>query len=191
MKKKTKKVIMLVCALLMLITAGTGGYTYAKYVTAIKGGGQAEVAQWSFKLVDNGLDIKNIQLANTVQKDTLINGKIAPGTSGQFFIELDGTGAEVGIDYTVKFSNEQNKPTNIIFSYAGVDYKSLSEIDAIKGTIKPEETVRNKKIQILWRWDYETGTNSALTENDNIDTEEGVSALDYTFDVVVKGTQSI
>ena len=45
-------------------------------------------------------------------------------------------------------------------------------------------------IQILWRWEYETGTDTEIEANDIIDTQEGIADLDYTFDVVVTGTQS-
>ena len=192
MKKKSKKIIMLLGVLLLLITVGAGSYTYAKYRTAVTGGGQADIAKWAFVAGADTQDIKNISLTSTVNKDTLVNGKIAPGTSGQFFINIDGTGSEVGIDYDVKFSNEKNKPTNIIFSYGGNTYKSLSEITDIKGQIGIEdESVKTRKIQIMWRWEYETGTGDEITANDVIDTQEGIADLDYSFDVTVTGTQSM
>lgn len=190
MNNKTKKLTMLLCALLLLLSIGTGGYTYAKYRTAVKGGGQADVAKWSFSVGSDSEEIKNIKLTNTVDKDTLVNGKIAPGTSGQFFINLDATGSEVGVDYNVKFSNEKNKPTNIKFSYSGQKYNSLSEITDISGKIGLDSNVKNRRIQILWEWDYETGTGDEITSNDEIDTQEGIANLDYSFDVIVTGTQS-
>ena len=50
--------------------------------------------------------------------------------------------------------------------------------------------MKNRKIQILWEWDYETGTGDEITSNDEIDTQEGIANLDYSFDVIVTGTQS-
>ena len=191
MRKKSKKVIMLLCALLLLVAVGTGSYTYAKYRTAVTGGGHADIAKWSFTAGNESETIENIQLVNTIEKDTLVNGKIAPGTSGQFFINIDGTGSEVGIDYEVKFSNEKNKPTNITFSYGGNTYKSLSEITNMKGTIGVDETTKTRRIQVLWTWEYETGTGDEVTANDVIDTQEGIADLDYSFDVTVTGTQSM
>lgn len=190
MRKKSKKIIILLSILILMLAIGTGGYTYAKYRTAVKGGGQADIAKWAFTVGKNSEEIKNITLSNTVEKDTLINGKIAPGTSGEFFINIDGTGSEVGIDYEVKFSNETNKPTNIIFSYGGKEYKSLSEITDIKGKIGVDTEVKTRKIQILWRWEYQTGSDNEITKNDEIDTQEGIANLDYSFDVIVTGTQS-
>lgn len=190
MKEKTKRIIVLLCALLLLIGVGTGGYTYAKYRTSAKGGGQADIAKWSFTVGTESEQIENIKLVNTVDKDTLLNGKIAPGTSGEFFINLDATGSEVGVDYEVKFSNEKNKPSNIKFSYGGKQYNSLSEITDIKGTIGVGESHKSRRIQILWNWNYETGTAEEITENDILDTQEGIADLNYTFDVSVIGTQS-
>lgn len=190
MKEKTKKLIILLCILLLLIGLGTGGYTYAKYKTTEKGGGQADIAKWSFKVGTEEEQIQNIKLANTVNKNTLVDGKIAPGTSGDFFINLDATGSEVGVDYEVKFTNEQNKPSNITFLYSGQKYNSLSEITAIKGKIGVDEEHKSRRIQILWTWEYETGTGEEINKNDVLDTQEGIADLDYSFDVSVIGTQS-
>ena len=190
MREKTKKLIILLCLLLLLIGIGKGGYTYAKYRTTEKGGGQADIAKWSFKVGKENEQIQNIQLVNTVDKDTLVNGKIAPGTSGQFFINLDATDSEVGVDYEVKFENEKNKPSNIIFSYSGQKFHSLGEITAIKGKIGVDEENKSRRIQILWTWEYETGIGEEIYENDILDTQEGIENLNYTFDVNVIGTQS-
>lgn len=191
MKKKSKKIIMLLCALVLLLSIGTGGYTYAKYITSEKGNGQAEIAKWSFVVGTDTESIKNVKLVNTVESSSLVNGKIAPGTSGAFYINIDGTDSDVGIDYEVKFANEKNKPTNIVFRYAGKDYKSLAEMgDEIKGNIPLDSNPKTRRIQIMWRWEYETGTGDEITTNDNIDTQEGISCLDYTFDIIVTGKQS-
>lgn len=182
---------MLVCMLVLLISAGTGGYTYAKYISSEKGNGQAEIAKWSFVVGTDTEAIQNVSLVNTVESDSLVNGKIAPGTSGAFYINIDATDSEVGVDYKVQFANEKNKPTNIVFSYGGQKYTSLSEMaDAIKGTITVDSTSKTRRIQIMWCWEYETGTGEEITTNDNIDTQEGISCLDYTFDIIVTGTQS-
>ena len=190
MKKKSKKLTILLCALLALLAISVGGYTYAKYTTSITGGGQVDIAKWSFKVDNNSEQIETIRLLDTVDEKLLTNGKIAPGTGGEFTINIDGTGTEVGIDYDVKFNNEQNKPTNIVFTYNGQKYNSLTSMaDAIKGTINANESNKKVKITIGWEWKYETGTSNQIRTNDEIDTREGILNLDYTFDVIVKGTQ--
>ena len=191
MKNKTRKIIKVTCAILLIVLIQVIGVTYAKYLTTETGNGGAEVAKWSFEIVKNGEETKNIQLVNTIDKNTLVNGKIAPGTRGIINIAVDGTGAEVGIDYEVKFNNEKNKPSNLIFFYNGTQYNSLSEIGAIKGNISCESESRTREVLIVWQWKYETGaTETEIGQNDKIDTQDANAITKYTFDVVATGTQS-
>ena len=188
--KKSKKIILILTLLLVVLTLGIGGYSYAKYITSIKGGGQVDVAKWSFKVNGNSEELETIQLVDTIDESRLVNGKIAPGTRGKFTINIDGTGTEVGIDYFIKFENEQNKPTNLTYIYEGQKFNSLSEIGPIaNGTIYADEENKTRDITIEWKWDYETGGIDEIDANDAIDTQEGIANLDYTFDVKVTGTQ--
>lgn len=191
MKNKTKKILKLLTAVLLIVLLQSMGYTYAKYITQEKGTGQAEVAKWGFEISKNGEQTKNVKLVNTTAKNSLINGKIAPGTSGNIVITLDGTGSEVDVDYTLRFANEQNKPNNITFTYAGQQYKALSEIATIKGTIKHDDDLKTKDIAIYWEWGYETGsTSDEIAKNDVLDTQDANSITEYTFDIIATGTQS-
>lgn len=176
--------------LIMLLLTGAGGYTYARYMSQEKGTGNADIANWAFQIDKNGEQTKNVILRNTVSKQTLVNGKIAPGTSGEFSITLDATGSEVGVDYTLSFVDEINKPENIIFTYNGKEYKSLNEIGSIKGNIGTKND-RTATILIKWTWLYQTGsTDIEKAENDIKDTKAGTSLLDYSFNIIAKGVQA-
>lgn len=189
--KQNKGIFGTLCILLiMLLLTGTGGYTYARYMTQERGTGGAEIADWAFEIVKGGEQTKTVKLVNTANKETLVNGKIAPGTSGEFSITLDATGSEVGVDYTLAFMNEVNRPKNITFTYGERSYQTLTQIGDIKGTINATGT-KTKTITIQWEWAYQTGsTFDEMTANDNIDTQDGTSLLDYTFDIYVLGAQS-
>lgn len=188
--KKSKKIILLLTLLLVVLALGIGGYTYAKYTTSVKGGGQLDVAKWSFKVNGDSRQLETIQLVDTIDESKLVNGKVAPGTRGEFTINIDGTGTEVGIDYYIEFENEQNKPTNLVYSYNGQKFNSLSEIGPIaNGTIYANDENKTKDITIEWEWNYETGDVDEIDANDAIDTQDGIANLDYTFDVKVTGTQ--
>lgn len=189
--KKSKKIIIILSVLLVVIAISIGGYTYAKYKTSIKGKGELDVAKWSFIVNENSEQIETIKLTDTVDEKLLTNGKVAPGTGGEFSINIDGSGTEVGINYEVKFINEKNKPTNLIYTYEGKEYKTLGEIsEVIKGNINANETNKTKEITIGWEWKYETGTEVEIANNDKIDTQEGIANLNYTFDVIVTGVQA-
>ena len=176
--------------LIMLLLTGAGGYTYARYMSQEKGTGNADISNCAFQIDKNGEQTKNVTLRNTVSKQTLVNGKIAPGTSGEFSITLDATGSEVGVDYTLSFVDEINKPENIIFTYNGKEYKSLNEIGSIKGNIGTKND-RTATILIKWTWLYQTGsTDIEKAENDIKDTKAGTSLLDYSFNIIAKGVQA-
>ncbi len=191
MKKKSKKLIGLLGIALIVLTLCVGGYTYAKYRTEVKGGGQVDIAKWSFKVDESSQKIETIKLSDTVDETLLVNGKVAPGTKGEFTIDIDGTGTEVGINYDVKFANETNKPTNFVYTYNGEKFNSLAKVaEKLKGSILANDEVKTKTLTIGWQWDYETGEGSTeINKNDVIDTQEGIANLDYTFDVIVTGTQ--
>lgn len=190
-KKKSKKGIKAICLILVLLILGSTGYTYAKYLTQEKGKGSADIATWAFKIVKAEDELeKTISLKDTATKATLQNGKIAPGSSGEIRLSVDATGSEVGVDYTVEFNNEKNKPTNLVFSYNNVQYQSLSTVEGIKGSIGVNDT-KKREIIVKWEWPYETGgTDSGIALHDKEDTQDAIADLDYTFDVIVTGTQS-
>lgn len=189
---KNEKVKKGVATATILLTVGVlgviGGNTYAKYLTKIDGEGGAEVARWSFKANNETETIANIKLSDKDNQDKIVANKIAPGTSGAFDIILDATGADVAIDYTVKFDNLQNKPTNLKFTYNGTTANSLEELEEVlKGRIALNDS-RTKTLAINWDWAYQTGNDeSEIANNDEIDTND--AGKDFTFDIIITGTQ--
>ena len=170
-----------------------GGKTFSKYITEVKGVGTASVAKWNFKVNGTEEEIQTINLASTINNETLANNKIAPGTSGNFEIRIDGSNAEVGIDYKIEFLNEKNLPQNLIFKYNGKSYDSIVKLnEVLNGKLNANDEQKQKSFVINWEWPYETGVSETeIAKNDKIDTENGKSNLNYTFDVLVTGTQVI
>ena len=191
MKNKTKKIIKILSILLLVILFQTMGYTYAKYIAGDQGTGYAEIAKWGFEIVKDGQETKTVQLLDTTDKQTLVNGKIAPGTSGMITVELDASATEVDLNYTLEFTNEQNKPDNMFFTYEGKQYQSLNAIGEIIGRINYNSGVKVKPINIKWTWGYETGTtDEQKAANDIIDTQNANKIVQYTFDIVATATQA-
>ena len=191
MKNKTKKIVGLACAILLIVLVQAIGITYAKYLTVEKGSGSAEVAKWGFEIVKNGTQTKTINLADTVSSSSLVDGKIAPGTKGTIVLTIDASQSEVDMDYSLSFENEQNKPNNIIFTYGSTQYKSLSEIKSIFGSIEHDSETKTRDIVIFWTWGYETGsTNDEKAANDILDTQDASAISQYKFDIIATGTQS-
>ena len=170
--------------------------THSKYTNKITGNGETEIAKWHFTVNGATETASTIHLADTYNPSTLINGKIAPGTSGSFDLVVDSTGSEVGVNYVVDFRNETNKPSNLKFKYKDGNtvrtFNNLEDLETyLKGTINANDTNKTRTLTVSWEWLYETGTATQIPANDKIDTNEGLSALDYSFDVVVTGTQVV
>lgn len=189
--KKSKKIVVLLIAISAILISFLGGRAYAKYMSRVTGQGTADIASWSFKVNEKEEKIQTISLKSTVNNSSLVNNKIAPGTEGKFQIKLDATGSDVGINYVIKFENETLKPTNLKFTYDGKTYNSLTELQkSLTGTINANNQDKIKELTIGWNWQYETGkTEQEIKASDTVDTQNGKQMKNYTFDIVVSGTQ--
>lgn len=173
MKKKVYAARLGVIALaLTLVTTCLMGSTLARYVTEVTGSATATVAKWSFKV--NGQAEKfTIDLGRTAYTDTTIADKvIAPGTSGSFKIEIDGSGSEVGIDYEIKLkaAADTTFPDDMVFSTKAITDANLGEnfskfIETpVEGSIDYSAAMK-ETVTIYWAWDF--GKNDTATANDN------------------------
>ena len=188
-----KKAVIISTILVAIILSFIGGQTYSKYVTEVRGDGTAQIATWDFKVNGQKEEVQTISLGSTYDSSTLVNGKIAPGTEGNFQIKVDATGSDVGIDYKIKFSDETTKPANLKFYYQEVEYNSILELgEALSGTINADDENKSKTFDIKWKWNYETGSNpTEVASNDKIDTQNAQEIANYTFNVNVSGTQVV
>ena len=190
--------ICLVIALVLLIFLV--GYTFAKYYSEIKGGGNGSIAKWSFVANNSKDTIQTISLVDSANEVSLVEGKIAPGTSGSFDIVIDATGSEVGVDYEVNVSEETNLPTNLMYK-ATIDgktteqYSSLTELaeDKLFGNLDTVNGEFKKTITVDWEWPYETvDTNGSVIEGDAADITDGTKDnLNYEFVLEIIGTQAV
>ena len=190
---KNKKIILIVAVLSCILLSFIGGQSYSKYVAQLRGDGTADIATWSFKVNGNTEQVQTIELKSTYDNATLVGNKIAPGTEGSFNIIVDGTGSDVGINYSIRIDNKTEKPENLKFIYDDQEYYDLEELNTmITGTINANEEDKTRTIAIGWRWDYETGTESnQIYANDLKDTQNAQNMANYQFDVTVSGAQVV
>ena len=186
-----KKLIIAFAIILGVIVSFIGGQVFAKYYTQVKGEGVAEVSNWNFTVNDSSEQVQTINLSSTFNNSTLKENKIAPGTSGSFNIKVDATGSDVGIDYKVQFLNETAKPQNLKFQYNGATYNTLKELESVlQGTINSDSNQKTLNFLINWEWKYETGgSEPEILANDKVDTKNAKEISEYSFEVVVTGTQ--
>lgn len=185
MKNLKKKIIAGAALTVVGVSAILLGTTHSKYTNKISGNGETEIAKWYFAVNDSTEEMATIKLADTYDQSTLINGRIAPGTSGSFDLIVDAGDSEVGVKYEVDFQNEVNKPTNLKFTYGDKTFTNIEEYEQyFTDTIDANDTNKTRTLTVNWEWPYESG-------DDETDTNEGLTALDYTFDIVVTGTQVV
>ncbi len=180
---------------LTLVTACLLGGTMARYVTEVSGSATAAVAAWSFKANEkDGTEKFTLDLGDTrtAYDQTDIKEKvIAPGTTGQFDIVIDGTGSEVGIDYSVAIAAATGTtlPDDMVFSTSEITDSNkgvkLSDLKIDDATIPYSAAADAMKetITVFWSWAF--GENDTTDANDNTYADK-----DWTLDITVTGKQA-
>lgn len=140
------------------------------------------------KLGSNGYSQKtNLSLIETADKNTLINEKIAPGTSGEFSVCLN---AKQNIDYELIFNSINEKPVNLKFTTIKedkvIEASSLEELSRyLSGKISENEQI---EVKIKWYWDFENIENESNT--DFQDTTDAQKIRRYQFKVYAVAKQN-
>jgi hypothetical protein len=173
---KKQKTLIAVLAILAIALVGLSVGVIAKYVASIERTGSAGIARWAFTS-DNSEATLSCDPSITYDADTLVGGKIAPGTTGTCEIILSNENTEVGVDYTIT-ATISGKPTTLNLTHEGTAFNG----GTITGTLTPGETDRS--IAIDWEWPYYTSD-----ANDTIDTAAGVGAGTLSINFAISGVQ--
>lgn len=203
------RVLIAILLTIIIVVLCIGMYAWAKYTTSKSGNGTAQVAKWYFdvKLKEGKTGATEttepINLAST-EFNQVARGKIAPGTSGLFYLIIDTSGTEVDCQYDVRI-NLDNCPRNINFyrgttssgeplSIGGTNSTSrsfsFSNYLAVKkdnnGTIVNENGKHEEAI--YWEWPYDgliEGNSTTYDEWDTADSDLGTTSMTIN----VTGTQ--
>lgn len=176
---------------LTLVTTGMMGSTLARYVSEVTGTATATVAGWSFKVNNNDSAFTAIDLGDTTNRTSynatdIESGVIAPGTTGEFKIAMDGTGSGVGIDYIIKIAPATGTtlPTDLKFTVDGTE-KTLTDMNTtgITGTIDQAADMK-KDITVTWEWPFD--------DTDTADSNDNTFAgKTWTLDITATGKQVV
>lgn len=138
-----------------------------------------------FKVDLKNIDIKQIDLMKTVDKNTCLNKKIAPGTSGNFNILLE---TNKDSKYKIYFQSVNEKPQNLYFK-AIKDGKEIAKTQTLEelsekldGNIVKKEKI---KINIQWYWNFENNK----ANSDIQDTEDSKKIKRYQFNLYALGEE--
>jgi hypothetical protein len=112
-------------------------------------------------------------LSDSADNQTLINKKIAPGTSGSFSINVN-VSSYVRAEYELKFENFSTiLPQNLKFYY------NEQEINPYTFKLVDEKEEENACYTFSWKWEYETEDGDAI---DLLDSQIG----NVTYDITLK-----
>lgn len=194
MKKISGRLAGAAIALTLVTTCLLGG-TLAKYTSTVSGTASAKVAAWSFDVTQNGATIQNtnIDLATTAYTETTLkSGVIAPGASGAFDLVIDGTGSDVGIEYTytIKAATDSTIPKGFVIRVDNKDYVLNSTSDAVTIPYSAVQNDMKKTVPVVWLWAYDKNSNGVPASDDADDTTFGTTANStISLDISVTGTQ--
>ncbi len=193
-KKKNKilKVVAILIILILLVTLIR--YGWARYISSKEGDATAQVAKWSFKVVD-GIpeteDVLDFAITRTDNNNEVKEGKLAPGTYGEFKIEIDATGTETNLTYEIMI-NLKNKPKNLKI-YKDKNKKEEINVENNMLDIKKfltytdAQTVQTE--MLYWSWPLETGsTQEEIDENDIEDSKSMNQTM--SMEIAVTGVQT-
>lgn len=156
MKKSSLRNLGVMAVVLCLVTTCLLGGTLAKYTSTVNGSATVTAANWSFKAgsTDVGTDAFSVDLNNTLTTN-IAAGKIAPGASGEFAIKLDAQSSDVGVDYSIVFSEatDNTLPSALKFT---IESAQVELETPVTGKIPYDTNSANmtKTITVKWEWPY-------------------------------------
>ena len=176
-------VIMLACIIALI------GATYSRYTSTGTATVTATVAKWSVKLgsEDISTEAKTINATFVYDSNDYVkDGRIAPGRSGYFDIEVDPTGSEVAVDYEFSINSvaiaqalEENSTSAIAITGAtytvfggSATAANLTNSSTVAFTESLADVLDGKKVtvRVFIAWDNDSDANNES------DTAEGIAA---------------
>lgn len=172
---------------LTLITTCLMGGTLAKYTSTVEGKGTATAAKWKvvFKANDEAqTKAFTFDLTDAgVNKNNVVSGKVAPGSTGSIPIEIDAAGSEVAATLSYIIDKENISKMPIEFYGDEACTQKLTEFTVSK-EITAGATDEEAKLSktIYWKW---------VTSDDTADTGVGESATSEAITITLKAEQKI
>lgn len=140
---------------------------------------------YKFNVDYKDMKLKTINLLDSADKTAFVYEKIAPGSRGEFEIELN---SNQNLKYRIEFKSNNAKPQNLNFKVFKDNVfldeaNTLEELsESMKGDIN-----KNKKIvyKIEWYWEFQNS--QGLEKVDIQDTNDAKNINQYNFDVYTYG----
>ncbi len=195
--------IAMILAVITIVSIAIGLFAWSKYTATQNGHASVDIAKWNFDLkLRQGKQGATatagpIDLATTSYTH-VADGKIAPGTSGEFEIIVNTQGTEVSLTYDTTISIA-NCPRNMVFYKKGPGESEFTQISAGGvdtynrvlnfGKYVPVADAQNGNFveTIKWDWPYTGTVDNSATKYDEWDTQDQGKTV--TMDILTIGTE--
>jgi len=187
-----KRIKIIAFLLFLFLLANTVTTTYSRYISASTGDITTQFARWQIAVNNTNINQNyNTSITYTPVVDTnsnVNNGKIAPGSTGYFDIQIDATKVDVSFTYTIGITSGLNtdipdlKITDYAIFNAGVANPTITKISysgqTITNTMIYDNNTANFQFQafvirVFFVWD---DTVSTQTMDNSQDTAVGKMA---------------
>lgn len=186
------KILYITCAIMIFVTIYEITNTYGLFESNINMNADSKLATWNILINDTNIGkSETFTIDNFISEEdsTVASGKIAPGTSGYFNININPSNTQVSIRYdlTFDFSKldnlftitkvEEKNGYNLIKTGPNT-YSNVITLNEIK-----ENKTNNIRVHIKWNNNEENNdkdTEIGLTENNTLNIPVSITVLQYS-----------
>ena len=186
------KILYITCAIMIFVTIYEITNTYGLFESNINMNADSKLATWNILINDTNIGkSETFTIDNFISEEdrTVASGKIAPGTSGYFNININPSTTQVSIRYdlTFDFSKldnlftitkvEEKNGYNLIKTGPN-PYSNVITLNEIK-----ENKTNNIRVHIKWNNNEENNdkdTEIGLTENNTLNIPVSITVLQYS-----------
>lgn len=186
------KILYITCAIMIFVTIYEITNTYGLFESNINMDVDSKLATWNILINDTNIGkSETFNIDNFISEEDInaASGKIAPGTSGYFNINIDPSTTQVSIRYdlTFDFSKldnlftitkvEEKNGYNLIKTGPNT-YSNVITLNEIK-----ENKTNNIRVHIKWNNNEENNdkdTEIGLTENNTLNIPVSITVLQYS-----------
>ena len=186
------KILYITCAIMIFVTIYEITNTYGLFESNINMDVDSKLATWNILINDTNIGkSETFTIDNFISEEdsTVASGKIAPGTSGYFNINIDPSTTQVSIRYDLTF--DFSKLDNL-FTITKVEEKNGYNLiktgpNTYSNVITLNEIKENKtnNIRVYIKWDNNEENNDkdteiGLIENNTLNIPVSITVLQYS-----------
>ena len=187
---KNKKILLLICGLLLCICVALIAQTYAKYLSSAQSTSSINVASWNIN-VNNQAIVTSSDFSSVVEpvfpgNDYIAANIIAPTAEGYFDLVLDFSQVDVAFNYKISTSVNANSSVKdlVVTGYSIDGGEIINSNEPITEDIMLSSNIDTRTIRIYLVWD-----DSATSSMDNLSDTAISNTGKAMFDVNINFTQ--